>query len=147
MMIYNVTSEFVRINETSGTIQNVSYIYEIEFSNQAVANSGILIRPHERISFSGTPFYVRCPYPGSWAAIRVVPFFVEGGLNSGGTSAADTPLASDEEAENFLAAAWSGNYTTDPDADAVINDMWNSSTPIDTGDGFSDYVADSFAQG
>ena len=73
-MIYNVTSSFTRITETAGTIQNNSYIYPIEVSNQAVADSGILLYPLNKFSFSGTQLYLRCIESDKEAEVRVVPF-------------------------------------------------------------------------
>lgn len=34
-MLYNITGEFVKIGETSGTIQNASNIYTVEVSDTA----------------------------------------------------------------------------------------------------------------
>lgn len=140
-MIYNVTNEFTRLAETAGTIQNNSYIYPIEISNQAVADSGILLYPLNKFSFSGTQLYMRCTDGGAWAEIRVVPFLLDFG-----TSTATTPAATDTDSDvdELIADALNGTYSTDPDADSVINEMLGNTDPIDTGDGWSDYVNDLF---
>ena len=44
-MIYNVTNDFTQLAETAGTIQNNSYIYPVEVSDRAEADSGILLYP------------------------------------------------------------------------------------------------------
>lgn len=141
-MIYNVTSSFTRITETAGTIQNNSYIYPIEVSNQAVADSGILLYPLNKFSFSGTQLYLRCIEGGGRAEIRIVPFTLDFGISQGGTSTATDSL--DAAVDEIISDAMSGNYTSDPDTDATINDMLNNTDPIDTGDGFSDYISDLF---
>lgn len=58
-MIYNVTRDFTKINETSGAIQNTSHIYDIEISDKAEINSGILLYPLNTIFFNGG-IYARC---------------------------------------------------------------------------------------
>lgn len=140
-MIYNVTNEFTRLAETAGTIQNNSYIYPIEISNQAVADSGILLYPLNKFTFSGTQLYMRCTDGGAWAEIRVVPFLLDFG-----TSTATTPAETDTDSDvdELIADALNGDYQTDPDADSVINEMLGNTDPIDTGDGWSDYVNDLF---
>lgn len=55
-MNYVVKKEFVKINETSGTIQNTSRINAVEISNQAVKNTGVFFSPQKLFSFSGTAF-------------------------------------------------------------------------------------------
>ena len=114
-MRYKVTNEFIKINESQGTIQNTSQIYTVEVSNQNVVDSGALLYPLNQISFSDTPIYLRCVDSGGWAAIRVF------NLND-----ASQPVDAPE------------------DVDAVIDEMWNSSTAADTGDGFSDFLNDIF---
>lgn len=140
-MIYNVTNEFTRLAETAGTIQNNSYIYPIEISNQAVADSGILLYPLNKFTFSGTQLYMRCTDGGAWAEIRVVPFLLDFGTSTA-TPTADTDT--DSDVDELIADALNGTYSTDPDADSVINEMLDNTDPIDTGDGWSDYVNDLF---
>ena len=128
-MIYNVTDHFVQINETSGTIQNTSYIFDVEISNKAEIDSGILLFPLNKVSFSNQSLFARCI--GGYAQIRVVPFILDGGGYFDNSSTSD---------DDFLNAAWNGDYTPDPQTDAVIDDMWNSNDLIDTGDGFDDVI-------
>ena len=143
-MIYNVTSDFTRINESSGTIQNDSYIYAVEVSDKAVVDSGILLYPLNKFSFSGTR-YMRCTDAGGWAEIRVVPFFVDGGIFSGDTSTTDdTQDATDDDTSNIIDDAWNGDYQPDDDTNEIIDDMWTSPDGTDTGDGFSDFLDDVF---
>ena len=66
------SKNFTRINETSGTIQNVSRINTVEVSNQPVMNSGVLLPPQERFSYNSLTLYVRC-IDGGGAEVRVVP--------------------------------------------------------------------------
>ena len=87
-MRYNVTSEFTKISETSGTIQNVSNVYPVEVSDKAEAGSGILLYPLNRFSFNEALLYVRCIDSGGHAEILVTPFVVDMGVGviSGGAS-------------------------------------------------------------
>ena len=113
-MLYIVTNEFTRISETAGTIQNNSRIFDVEVSDRAVAGSGILLYPLNSFTFSGTTLYLRCRSAGGWAAINVVPFFINSGFaGNSDSSSADA-------------------------ASQIIDDMWND--PIDTGDDFSKYL-------
>lgn len=138
-MIYNVTSDFSALNVTTGTVQNNSYIYPVEISNQAVADSGILLYPLNKFAFSGTQLFARC-LEGGWAEIRVVPFLID----FAGTTSSSSDSDSDSAVDELIADALNGNYPTDPDADSVIDEMLNNTDPIDTGDGFSDFINDLF---
>ena len=73
-MRYLLTKDFIKISETSGTIQNVSDRNIVEVSNQAVAGSGLLLFPKKFFSFSYSDLFVRCVAGGGGAEIRVVPF-------------------------------------------------------------------------
>lgn len=85
-MQYIVTGEFVKINETTGTIQNNSQSEDVEISDKAQAGSGIILHNLNKYSFSGVSLYARC-VSGGWAVINVVPFVVDaGGVVSGGSS-------------------------------------------------------------
>lgn len=100
-MIYNVTDQFVQINETSGTIQNTSFIYDVEVSHKAEVNSGILLRPLNKYSFSDQTIYLRCI--DGRADVRVVPFLVDMGVglsSSGSVSGFDT-FTDDDVADIF----------------------------------------------
>ena len=130
-MIYNVTNDFTQLAETAGTIQNNSYIYPVEVSDRAEADSGILLYPLNKFSFSGTKLYMRCVDGGAWAEIRVVPFAVD----FGGT--ASTSEHTTDDPNTIVNSMWASDDSVD-DADATINAMWNSGDSGDTGDGFSD---------
>lgn len=131
---------FTRINETSGTIQNASQINTVEISDRAELNSGVLLYPLNRCSFSDVTLYARCVDGGGWAEIRVVPFTLNLGVASGGTSST-TMLSPDDATNAIINDAFNDNdIVTDPDADDLVNDMWHSAEPVDTGDGFSDDI-------
>ena len=88
---------FTRINETSGTLQNTSKISDVEVSNEAVENTGIILAPQDKFSFSDATLYVRC-VGGGGAEIRVVPFMLDFGISQGGTSTAtDTDAEVDDK--------------------------------------------------
>lgn len=141
-MKYYAKDTFTQISETSGTIQNASRIYNVEISNQAVVDSGILLFPLNKFSFSDTTLYIRCADKGGWAEIRVVPFLVDfGTASSGGSSSVDS---TDADVDAMIADALNGDIVTDPDADATIDEMLDNTDHIDTGDGFSDFVDELF---
>lgn len=85
-MIYLVGNDFIKIDETSGTIQNNSQIYDLEISHQAQINSGILLRSLNKYSFSNQTIYARCTDPTGKVELRVVPFLVDMGLGDGSSS-------------------------------------------------------------
>lgn len=140
-MIYNVTNNFIAVNETAGTIQNSSYAYTVEVSNKPENDSGILLFPLNKFTFSGTKLYMRCVDGDARARIRVVPFLLDyGGAASISPATDDTQFAADDAVDDIINTAFSGgNVDTEPDADSVVQDMWNS-PPVDTGDGFSDDI-------
>lgn len=72
-MIYNLTQSFTQITETTGTIQNTSNITTLEMSTSNTADTGILIYPLEKVSFSNKTIYLRC-VDGAGARARVIPF-------------------------------------------------------------------------
>lgn len=80
-MIYMCGHEFIRISETSGTVQNESNINTIEMSQSNEPNSGILIYPLQKHSFSDSEIYLRC-IDGA-ARARVVPFKID--MKGGGS--------------------------------------------------------------
>lgn len=100
-MRYTVTGDFIKINETAGTIQNTSRIYPVEVSNKSEANSGILLYPLNKFSFSGTPIYLRC-MEGGCAEILVVPFIVNAGSGGGSAVSADVPQTFDAQDLNDI---------------------------------------------
>ena len=77
-MRYTVTSEFTKLNETGGTIQNISQIYTLEVSSYRTKDSGILVYPLNSITFSGSPVYVRCVDTNGFIDVRVATFTVGG---------------------------------------------------------------------
>ena len=87
-MIYSVANDFVKINETSGTIQNTSSIFSVEISDKAEIDSGLILPPLNKISFSDKTLYARCIDENMRAELRVVPFVVDMGVgsSSGGSS-------------------------------------------------------------
>ena len=103
-MLYNVTGEFVKITATSGTIQNTSNIYTVEVSSKAEPDSGILLYPLNKFSFSELILYVRCVDVGGRAVINVVPFTVDmgvGGSASGGASSGTLSFDDSDVADIF----------------------------------------------
>lgn len=89
-MRYVVTDQFTKISETAGTIQNVGNVYPVEISDKAEADSGILLYPLNKISFSDKTLYMRCVEAGGQAEIHVVPFTVDS--DSGFTVADDATI-------------------------------------------------------
>lgn len=79
-MIYNLTRSFTQIAETTGTIQNASSTTTVEMSTSNTPDTGILIYPLEKVSFSDKTIYLRC-VDGESAEVRVIPFelFAGGG--------------------------------------------------------------------
>lgn len=77
-MLYTVENDFLKIDETEGTIQNSSQIFHVEVSDKPVPDSGFILYPLNKISFVGTR-YLRCIEQGKFAIVRVVPFHVEVG--------------------------------------------------------------------
>ena len=74
-MIYHVTNDFIKIHETSGTIQNPSSIHTLEISENNERNNGILIYPLQKHSFTDTEIFIRCI--DGQAEVRVVPFILD----------------------------------------------------------------------
>lgn len=79
-MRYSVTDQFIKISETSGTIQNISNVYPVEVSDKAEPGSGILLFPLNKFSFSDTVLFMRCVDVGGRAEILVTPFTVDMGI-------------------------------------------------------------------
>ena len=115
-MIYTITSEFTKLNETQGTVQNSSNIYTLELSDSNVPDSGVLIYPLNQRSFSGTK-YLRC-IDGNTQA-RVVSFAE---VTSSGAYAVD-------DAEDVINDIWNnagGSSTLESDDFSdVLNDIFN----------------------
>jgi len=134
---YVATKNFTRIGESAGTIQNSSPLYTVEISDRNETGSGILLYPKEKVTVRGSPIYIRC-IDGA-AYVNVVTFVVAQSEGGSSSSTDDTQTASDDAVDGIINDAFSGNIDTDPDADAIAQDMWNS-PPVDTGDGFSDDI-------
>ena len=102
-MRYVVSGDFTKISETAGTIQNVGNVYPVEVSDKAEPDSGILLYPLNKISFSDKTLYMRCTEVGGQAEIHVVPFTVDsvGGTSSGGISTVGN-VATDEQIDDLL---------------------------------------------
>lgn len=101
-MKYTLSNSFTPIDLTAGTIQNVSQVSTVEISNSIVPNSGLLLDPREKITFSGENLYARCTGLNG-AEIRVTPFFVNnGGGTSQGGSSSSTRFATDDEVDEII---------------------------------------------
>ena len=140
-MRYNVTGEFVKISETTGTIQNMSNVYAVEVSNKAEADSGILLYPLNKLSFNAPTLYMRCTDAGGWAECRVVTFIASAATSS---SSVTDDFANDDDVEkmlNDIIFSGSTNYPGGDEADGITDEMWGSDNP-DTDDGFSDAIDD-----
>lgn len=143
-MLYNVTNDFIKISETSGTIQNASCVYSVEVSDKAEAGSGILLFPLNQISFKAPSLYMRCTDSGGLAECRVVTFISGGNIFTDSDTSTETDESTDvEKMLNDIIFESSTAYPTGEDIDAIINEMWNSNNP-DTDDGFSTAIDDIF---
>ena len=132
-MIYTVTNDFVKINQTQGTIQNTSRVFDIEVSDSPSHNSGIILFGLNKFSFNGTK-YIRCI--GGTAEVRVVPFATE--LSGGGSSVDDFDsqldsilggdnFADDTDMQNAIDDIFNGNSnpSSDPDIDSELDNIFN----------------------
>ena len=101
-MRYQVTKDFIKIDETSGTLQNPSKIRTLEMNSTGNPNSGILISPLQKVSFQDTTIYVRCI--DGLGEVRVVPFLVDvvEGVASGGGSSISYDHFTDEDIDDVL---------------------------------------------
>lgn len=109
-MIYEVSNEFTKINETSGTLQNSSSINTVEMSHNGEINSGILVYPFQKIAFNNMDVWIRC-INGS-ARVRVVPFKLK--LKSGVANASSVYI----NGNNY-------NIAEDGDIDDILNNIFN----------------------
>ena len=91
-MRYTIGGDFIRINESSGTIQNTSQIYTLEVSTVATANSGLLVYPLKSFPFRGSPVYLRCVDRNGVIDVNVAPFTfgTSGGISSSGDTSYQT---------------------------------------------------------
>lgn len=100
-MIYNATNDFIRLSETSGTIQNNSFIFDVEISDKPVPNSGIFLHPLNKCSFCDSVLFVRC-VAGSSAELRVVPFTLDAcAVAYGGDSSPSASFTNDDVQDIF----------------------------------------------
>lgn len=118
-MIYTITSEFTKLNETQGTVQNSSNIYTLELSDSNVPDSGVLIFPLNKLSFSGTK-YLRCVDGNTQA--RVVSFAEIAASNG----SADDNVA-DVIDDIWNSAGGSSTLESDDFTDA-LNDIFNGNS-------------------
>ena len=133
-MIYNVTNDFTKINETSGTIQNTSRVFDLEVSNSPEPNSGFLLFGLNKFSFHNETIYLRCI--GGVADVRVVPFSTSGGGNAASNiddfnSQLDSILsgetfADDDDMQSAIDDIFNGSSTSsDPDIDSALDNIFN----------------------
>ena len=115
-MIYTITSEFTKLNETQGTVQNSSNIYTLELSDSTETDSGVLIFPLNQRSFSGTK-YLRCVDGNSQA--RVVSF----------AEIAASNASADDDVADVINDIWNnagGSSTLESDDFSdVLDDIFN----------------------
>lgn len=120
-MNYQITSEFTKLNESSGTIQNISYVHTLEISNSNSKNSGFLLFPLNKVSFNGA-VYVRCTDEGGRADIRVVNFIADS--SGGASSATNTPTPMTEEELNDI---FSNNDSPEVFSQSDLDDLFSDS--------------------
>lgn len=90
-MIYECTRDFIRLNETLGTIKNTSKTHTIEMSQTTLPNSGVLIYPAQELQFKGNELYIRCI--DGVERVYVAPFITGNGYIGG--SDYELPTASE----------------------------------------------------
>ena len=57
-MVYKISADsFTKINERSGTLQNIDSGYSIEMSDNENFDNGILVYPHQKHTFHNTDVY------------------------------------------------------------------------------------------
>lgn len=125
-MRYTVTSEFTKLNETNGTIQNTSQIYTLEVSAYQTKDSGILVYPLNSVTFKGSPVYMRCVEDNGVIDVRVATFTVGG--------SADIPTESDDPNVVIIDGV---PYTVESGAnmDSATNSIFNDNVnPVATDD-------------
>ena len=118
-MLYSLSTDFTKLNETQGTVQNSSNIYTLELSDSTEPDSGVLIFPLNKLSFSGTK-YLRCIDGNSQA--RVVSF-AEVAASSG---SADDNVA-DVIDDIWNSAGDSSSLESDEFSD-VLDDIFNGNS-------------------
>lgn len=123
-MIYHVNNDFIKINETSGTIQNTSRVFDLEVSDSPTPNSGIILFGLNKFSFSNETIYLRCI--DGVADVRVVPFVTDSS-GGGSSSTSGDNFADDSDMENAYNDIFNGNGipTSDTDIDSALDDIFN----------------------
>lgn len=124
-MIYRVSNEFVKINETSGTIQNTGSCYVIELSDRAEKGSGFLLNPRQSITFSGELFARRTGNDTRAVDLRVVPFFATQGGAGGSGGISDEQVATDSDLNELMDDVFSGGESSSlvvPDEQVATDD-------------------------
>ena len=108
-MVYKISADsFNKINERSGTLQNIDSGYSIEMSDNETFDNGILVYPHQKHTFHNTDVYLRCTQDKATAEVRVVPFEIDNGGTSGSaviysdTTVANYDVASPSEVDSML---------------------------------------------
>lgn len=124
-MLYRVNSDFIKISETSGTIQNTSRVFDLEVSNQPEPNSGIILFGLNKFSFSNETIYLRCI--DGVADVRVVPFVTDSS-GGGSSSTSGDNFTDDSDMENAFNDIFNGggiSYASDTDVDSALDDIFN----------------------
>ena len=110
-----LSKEFTKLSETSGSIQNTSSKFTLELSNRNELNSGIFIYPNRRCSFKNTQAYLRC-----------VNGYVLANIESGGGSSGviNVDVANDIWKEDST-----GSTAESDDFSADLEKLFNGSNP------------------
>lgn len=119
LLLYSLTTDFTKLNETQGTVQNSSNIFTLELSDSTEPDSGVLIYPLNKLSFSGTK-YLRCIDGNSLA--RVVSFAEVAAASSSGSSDDNVADVIDEIWNN----AGDSSAVEHDDFSDVLNDIFNT---------------------
>lgn len=98
-MIYELNQNYTKIAETTGTIQNESHINTIEMS-QSNQDSGILIYPLQKVSFSNKDVYLRAT--DGAARARVIPFTVDMGSSSDSGGSIETDSFNQDDIDDIF---------------------------------------------
>lgn len=121
-MLYNLSNEFVKISETSGTIQNTSQAYAVEISDITVEGTGYILYPLNKVSFSGE-IYMRCAEPDRHVRVNVVTFINDSGGGDSGEFVDDSEVITDGDLDDLLNDAFSDNPSDAPQGDAEIDEL------------------------
>lgn len=97
-MRYELTDDFIKIAESSGTIVNISNA-RVEISEKQEARSGIILYPRKEYSFEDITLYARREAGDSSPAAIAVGPLASGGSGSG---TSDDDFATDESVDDML---------------------------------------------